>query len=255
MLTDAGQTGGSGSHGPALSLVAELLLFALDPDAGGLLPRRRRRFRTALVRAYRAERPGRGWPGIAVVARRRAAQELAQAGLVQSRSLASIRLCLADRPAAMRRFRRLCGALLDDDPPAARELSLVLLLAWSGILPKRMTRDERRIAARRLRRLAREPLLTATLQAPLSGASQDPEWIYGLGRVAYEAQEDFAVDVISDFASGGLDGIDFGHPGPGGVDGGASSGGGDGGGGGSGNYTLSAQESSSTATVNPSPCS
>ena len=232
MLTAAGQGGGSDPGGPALSLVAELLLFAIDPSDGGLLPRRQRRFRRALVRAYRAERPGRRWLGLPLVARRRAAKELAQAGLVESHPFTSLRLRLADRRAAMRRFRRLCGALLDDDSPAARELALVLLLAWSGILPNRLTADERRIAVRRLRRLVGHPLFSASLQVPLSGASADPEWIHALGRVAYERQEDFVVDVISDFASGGFDAIDFGHTGPGGGDGGTFGGGGDSGGGG-----------------------
>jgi hypothetical protein len=90
-------------------------------------------------------------------------------GLVESHPLSSLRLRLADRRAAMRRFNRLRGALLDDDSPAAREMSLILLLAWSGILPNRLTRAERRTAVRRLRRLVSKPLFSATLQAPLSG--------------------------------------------------------------------------------------
>ena len=230
---------GLDAHGPALSLAAELLLFAIDPAHGGLLPRRRRRFRRALARAYRADRPGRDWPWVALLARRRATRELAQAGLTASRLLTSPRLRLADRPLAMRRFRRLCGALLEDESPAARELALALLLAWSGILHRRLTRDERRVAARRVRRLAREPLFAATMQVPLSGTLSEPEWVSGLGRVAYETQEDFVMNVISDFASGGFDEIDLGGGGFGGggegsgVDGGG--GGGDGGSGGGGN--------------------
>ncbi len=223
---------GSRAYGPQLSLVAELLLFAIDPDEGGLLPRHRRRFRRALARACRAERAGHSWPVFAMLARREARRELAQAGLIDSRSLTSRRLRLADRPFATRRFRRLCGALLEDDSPAARDLALALLLAWSGILPRRLTRDERRVAARRLRRFARKPLFAATLQAPLSGIAPEPEWLSGLGRVAYEAQEDVAVDVISDFANDGFGGIDFGAAGGGADAGFGGGGGGDGGGGG-----------------------
>ena len=81
-----------------------------------------------------------------------------------------------------------------------------------------------------LRRLAREPLFPATMQVPLSGTLSEPEWVSALGRVAYESQEDFVMDVISDFASGGFDEIDLGISGWGGGEGGG--GGGDGGGGG-----------------------
>ncbi len=131
----------------------------------------------------------------------------------------------------MRRFRRLCGALLEDDSPPARDLALALLLAWSGILPGRLTRDERRVVARRLRRLVRKPLFTATVQAPLSGALSEPEWVGALGRVAYEAHEDFVVDLLSDFAHEGFGGIDFDASGWGGADAspGADGGGSDGG--------------------------
>ena len=135
-----------------LSLPAELHLLAIDPSSGGLLPRRRLRFRKALAAAEAAHRGGGGRPGVtaSVRGRRRALRELEAADLLKSRRPFG-RMRLADSSAAGVRFQRLLSCLRDgkDLPPRDRELAL--LLAWSGLLAERLSKGDRRIVARRLR--------------------------------------------------------------------------------------------------------
>ena len=129
-----------------LSLGAELLLLSIDPEDGGLLPRRKSRFRRA------------------VGGRRRAAAELKAAGLAEARLG---RLRLADRTLAVRRFKRLHGLLRDGELSEPRDRELVLLLTWTGVLASRLSKEERRIAARRVAELARMPVLVdAQSRAP-----------------------------------------------------------------------------------------
>jgi len=128
-----------------LSLTAELLLPAVDPGDGGLLPHSRRRLRRALA-ASRGT--GHGLPGAAWRARRAATDELARAGLVSKRGLR-----LTDPRRASARFGRVRTALYEPDAADARDLELPVLLAWCGVLGQRLTRDERRLAHRRVQDL------------------------------------------------------------------------------------------------------
>jgi hypothetical protein len=74
-------------------------------------------------------------------------------------------------------------------------------------LARRLTKDERRIAARRLRKLVRSSDL-GLRQVPLSGTVAEPEWVNAIGRVAHNAQQDLLGDVITDFAAGGHSGLE-----------------------------------------------
>lgn len=140
-----------------LSLTAELLLLAIDPARGGLLPRHRRRFRKALAAADLADRGGgRRWPWAASRARRGALGELERAEILQPRRPFG-RPRLADRAVAARRFDRLCRGLRDEGLSGSRDRELLLLVAWSGVLAKRLSKADRRLAARRLRRLGTAP--------------------------------------------------------------------------------------------------
>jgi hypothetical protein len=190
---------------PALSLQADLLLLTVDPARGGLFPRRRRRFRKALAAAHRHDKGGsarrRPWHG--VVARRQATTELAAGGLIERRDR---RIHLRDRRAASERFHRLRRCLATNDFPEPRDRQLALLLAWSGVL-RAPTRDERRIAARRLRELVRDEL-EGVRRAPLSGEAPTPAWVGSIGKVADQAQENFLADALIDFISGDLGGLE-----------------------------------------------
>jgi hypothetical protein len=185
---------------PGLSVGAELLLVAVDPNRGGFVRRRRRRFRRALAAAYGLRRFA---PFAAWRARRRAYAELARAGLLNSGSTPrSPRLeDRAARSAVMRRVRR-CLQDVEGEP---RDRELLLLMAWSGLLSGWLSQDERRLALRRLQHG----------QAPVS------EGVAALGAVGLAASSDL-------FAEAGFG--DFGGGDAGGLEPGAASGG-DGGGG------------------------
>ncbi len=104
-----------------------------------------------------------------------------------------------------------------------------MLLAWSGVLASRLSREERRIAARRLRKLVRSPELADSRQASLSGQAPEPEWVSALGRVAHEAQGDLLREAASDLLSGdsGFNAVSLGEA-DGGSWGGSQGGGSDG---------------------------
>jgi hypothetical protein len=129
-----------------LSLGAELLLVATDPNRGGLLPRRRRRFRRALAAAQGISRfaPLAGWR-----ARRRAHGELRAAGLLAPDSAAR-RPRLAHREQRTGVLRRVRACVRDKALDAPRDRELLLLMAWSGLLSDWLSRDERRLALRRI---------------------------------------------------------------------------------------------------------
>ena len=212
-----------------LSLTAELILLAIDPEKGGLFPRRRRRFRKALAATDIA---GRGDARMGVWgarrARRRALGELERAGLVEERRLFG-RLRLADRTRARERFSELVRCVREDelDP---RDRELLLLLAWSGVLVRRLSRDERRLAVRRLRKWVPSAEAAGGWQARLRGQAS----ISGVGVVGLAAGAGFDFGGCEAVFGGGSGG---GGAGGGGGDGGGYGGGfgaGDGGGGGGG---------------------
>lgn len=188
------------------SLAAELLLVAIDPNRGGLLPRRGRRFRRALAGAQGFARiaPLAGWR-----ARRRAHGELARAGLLAPDSTAS-RPRLADREARTSVLRRVRRCVRDEAAGEPRDRELLLLMAWSGLLSEWLTRDERRLALRRLH----------------DGPAPQTHGIAALGFVGMDATAElFAEAGFGDFGGGEAAGLE-----PGGASEGG--GGGDGGGGG-----------------------
>ena len=127
-----------------LSQAAELLLLAIDPERGGLLPCDRGRFGRALAVAAGGA-PGRlaGWR-----ARRRALGELIELGLARRGRRGPV---LADRSAPGVQFRPLREALLNDTLESERDTTLLLLLAYAGLLHDRLGRADRRVAYRRLR--------------------------------------------------------------------------------------------------------
>ena len=162
-----------------VSLPAELLLFAVDPGQGGLLPHSRRRFRRALAATRET---GHRLPGAAGRTRRDAIDELAWAGLLRPESLQ-----LADRPRATSRFRTVCGCFEQPDAADSRDWELLVLLAWSGVLGQRLSKDDRRVADRRLRALFK----TAENDSwgfP-GGEHATPEWLPRLGGIARLADE------------------------------------------------------------------
>lgn len=192
------------------SLTAELLLLAIDPAKGGLYPRRRRRFRQALTATYLADRGGgQRWPWAASRARRKALTELRRNGTLEPPQMLR-RLRLADRSIAARRFDRLRRCIRDDEYPEPRDRELLLLLAWSGVLAQRSTKVERRLAARRLRKLGMGSQLAALMPQASSIAALA------------------CADLVS--AGFGPPGGFGGGGGGGGGDGGAAAGGGGGGG-------------------------
>jgi hypothetical protein len=199
------------SAGPELSLPAELVLLAIDPKRGGLLPRKRRRFRQALGVAEGGGR-GRG-------ARRRALRELRRAGLAARRGVPR-RVRLLDPADAGRRFARLRTAINEGEAEDQRDWVLLVLLAYSGLLAGRLSKSERRAAARMLRRVLREGR-TGAWDVPLSGEQPVNAAVMALGRLGFDATTELLDSTLGDIAGdlvGGGDG--------GGGDGGSGGGGG-----------------------------
>lgn len=188
-----------------LSLSAELLLLAIDPGLGGLVPHNRGRFRRALARTRASDTGARQWRWRA---QREALQELERAGLLQPRGAFGGRVQLADRRRAVTRFNRLRKCLDEDNLSEPRDRELALLLAWTGVLQHRLSRDERRIAARRIRKLARTVELDGKFQSPLSGTQGEPDWVTAVGWGAYDIQRDLLKDAVADLASGDVPGFD-----------------------------------------------
>src|SRR4051812_40353367 len=121
-------------------------MLALDPKDGGLLPHKRRRLLKALAAAEDGGRSGRlAGRG----ARRRALHELQAAGVVDDAG-ALRRVRLTDPAAARRRFADLVRGMTENELNDGRDRELLLLLAWIGTLAGRLSKSERRLAARRL---------------------------------------------------------------------------------------------------------
>jgi hypothetical protein len=134
--------------------------------------------------------------------------ELERAGLADATGLRR-RLRLLDAPRAAERFQRLRRCIRDDEFPQQRDRELLLLLAWSGVLAHRLSREERKIALRRLRGIAeRQPEESGVWSAPASGRQPAWEGTWALGAVAALGGADLLVDGASgDF--GGADGGAF----------------------------------------------
>ena len=156
-----------------VSLSAELLLLAVDPGDGGLLPHSRRRLRKALAATRES---GHALPGAGRRAHRAAMDELARAELLEPGELR-----LADRPRASARFRTVCRCLEDPYEADPRAWELLVLLAWSGVLAPRLSKDDRRVAERRLRSLLRS---ADDERWEFSGAERPlPAWVPRLGGI------------------------------------------------------------------------
>ena len=176
-----------------VSLSAEVLLFAVDPGQGGLLPHSRRRFRRALAATRES---GYGLPGAAWRARRTAMGELARAELLRPESLQ-----LADRPRATARFRAVCECLEQPSAADSRAWELLVLLAWSGVLAQRLSKGERRVADRRLRGLFKTA--DDDLWGFPGGEYAMPAWVPRLGGIAALASQIDLFDSpgVTDFGS------------------------------------------------------
>jgi hypothetical protein len=159
-----------------LSLPAEVLLLSIDPADGGLAAPRGR-VREALTVADGVERGGARPARLSGRVYRRARAELVAAGLVKRDGFLGRTLVLTDRRPAAERFHAVRRCVRDNDFPSERDGELLVLLAWAGALGGRMSRDERRLVARRLK--AMEP--TAALAAVAAAASVD---LYSEARIA-----------------------------------------------------------------------
>jgi len=137
-----------------VSLMAEVLLLAIEPGQGGLLVKPRK-LRPALRAATDVEGGRRGGRG----ALREARRELTDAGLIERGPLRRVRL--ADRTAAVRRFNTLQRAAATGDFADERDQRLFVLLAGCGVLARRFNRHERRLARRRLGSLIPAPNASA----------------------------------------------------------------------------------------------
>jgi hypothetical protein len=210
-----------------LSLTSELFLIAIDPATGRLVKRRRRRFRKALAGSY-----GASGPGAASRARRSALGELRAAGLLE-RSLLPGQHPFIPGSGASAPFARLRRCIVYEGLRSPRDVELFVLLVWSGVLARRLSRSERTRAQRRLRALFAPPPSQDSSFAPI------PPIAAALGSVAFREEMDHAWEMVNDLLSGDPITFDGGGSGSGGGGevggvGGGESGGGDGGGGGGG---------------------
>jgi hypothetical protein len=221
---------------PDLSLAGEFYMLSLDPGQGGLRPHHRRRFRRALLAAAREGGAGHG-PGGARRARRKVLDELERSEVIEPRRPFGT-VQLLDRKRAGKSMAQLRSRVADGDLTNPRDQQLLLLLAASGVLAGVLTRDERRIAQRRLRKLrdsyrknADAIHLDKKERLPTANESTRgvPADILALGAVAYAVERDMLTDAIIDSFDGGAFQLDYGLSSVGGGDGG---GGGDGSGGG-----------------------
>lgn len=161
-----------GPSAEELSFTAELLWLAIDPAKGGLFPHHRRRFRKALALAHQVDRGGSRVD--LRQARREAVRELERLGLAQPKRALG-RLRLADRARAAKRFNQLLRPIREDKLSDSRDKELLLLLAGSGVLAHRLTYEERRLAARRMRTFVRPSSDREALSPPPRGARVSPE--------------------------------------------------------------------------------
>jgi hypothetical protein len=183
-----------------LSLTAELFLLSMDPDRGGLLPLNRGRFHRALQATFDAEHAS---PRGDRHARRSALLELENAALIGPRRLPGPRR-LTDRKTAATHFRCVYRCLEDGGLAERRDWELLVLLTWCGVLAHRLSRDERRIAIRRLRQLLRLDTERGQWQPPGEAPQPIPAWIPELGGIAALAS-DIAHFEAPDIADFGID--------------------------------------------------
>jgi len=135
------------------------------------------------------------------------------------------RLRLVDLARAHARIDQLLRRVREDELTDSRDKELLLLLGGSGVLAHRLSDEERRLAARRMRTFVRPPSDREALSPPPRGARLSPEIraAFPCGYAGYA------------IGAGGFGlGCDDGFAGSGGGDGGfgVGYGGGDGGGGG-----------------------
>lgn len=219
-----GLVAGGGLSAEGLSQTAELLLLAIDPAKGGLFPHHRRRFRRALAHTHQADRgDGRTAVWGAGRARREAVRELERLGLVEPKRVSG-RLRLADPSRAGKRFHQLVGCVLQDELSDPRDRVLLLLLAGSGVLAHRLSRQERRLAARRLRTLVRAHQRAGPIPPAHGSGPPMSDVVAVLARRSARDQDDQLEDLLDmgEFGVSDLSSGDFG---------GSDSGGGDSGGG------------------------
>ncbi len=203
----------AGDDAPELSLVAALLLIAIDPKTGRLVKRRRRRFRKALAGAHRGGAP-----------RRAAVRELRRRGMI-ARSPVPGHYPIVSGSGATVPFGRVRLGI-EKGFVRQREIELCLLLAWAGVLQNRLTRSERRTMGKRLRLLLLDPEKAGAQHHEIPAVAD------ALGRIAFDEQMDIVQEAVGDLLSGDAVTFDVGGGGGGGDGGGG--GGGDGGGGGGG---------------------
>jgi hypothetical protein len=195
-----------------LSPAAELFVTAIDPKSGRLVRRRRRRFRKALAAFSTARGPGR-----AAAARRTAIRELRARGMIE-RSVRPGHHPVVPGSGYGTPFARIRRGIETGEFDDERDQALFGLLAWTGVLAQRLSRSERRTAAKRLKALLTAPAAQDSVFEPI------PPIAHALGQVAYRQEIDIVHDIVSDVLSGDGVSVDLG--------GGYEGGGGDGGGGG-----------------------
>lgn len=207
-----------GRADPELSLAAELLLLTFDPGPATLYPTRIGRLSIALGAAdagkprFGSLRRIRLWL-LGWRARGRAVQELASHGMTtRSRNPR-----LLDRAALAGRYGRLAACMRTNTFPDPRDRSLILLLAWMGVLAHRLRgRDPRWFKPMIEGLVVPEHRLNSPVLPPLI-----PPWIGALSTVgiwadvtshfADHAGHPDAMATYSDHASHGNDGFDAGH--------------------------------------------
>lgn len=170
-------------------MVATLFLIAIDPKTGRLVKRRRLRFRKALATCYVAS-----WRGAATAARRVAVRELRGAGLIE-RSLIPGRYPIVAGSAAYKPFGQLKRAI-DNGLRDERDITLFVLLAWSGVLRQRLTRGERNSARQTLKRLLAAPDPNPGSVEPI------PKFAAALGEVAFRQEVSMINELLTDVLSG-----------------------------------------------------
>lgn len=153
---------------PELSLAAELLLLSFDPRPASLYPARAGRLSMALGLAGAPEEHGgsvrraRLWL-LGRRARGRALKELSVHGMVATGRNPQ----LLDRAALAARYDRLAACMGANEFPDPRDRTLILLLAWTGVLAQRLRGRDPRWFKRMIEGAVPEPDLTSPLLPPL----------------------------------------------------------------------------------------
>ena len=151
----------------ALSLSAEFLLLSIDPGDGGLIGDKKR--------VLRAVRAAGGTPDSALA-------ELKAEGLVRG-GLGRIgrRVELVDRAPPGRRYRAIEQAVREDTLADERDRELFVLLAWSGVMARRLPKHGRRTAGNRLRHVVRTSPVAGVIADGDSGDLLEESDLIGAG--------------------------------------------------------------------------